>query len=287
MTTPGNPDAKPYGLRRLWITPYLDADGTILSDTSYRMPIARTLAFTETEDYDTLDGDDKASVAIQGKGASVDGSIEVGGLDMMTMSILTGSQLIETGVSPNVTRVIRKKGSDQRPYFRVDGQVISNSGGDTVCRIYRCKCNGKIQVDSKYGAFQTPTMDFKGTPMPGDDDDYLYEFQYHQTKVTLSATPEPNPLPIPSNVEVGTIAATTVALAWGDIAVADSYKVQRSTDGTTWTAVTSGAGGEPTEPSTTVTGLTASTLYYFRVAGVFDGTDGEYSSAVTATTLAS
>lgn len=281
----GNPDAKPYGLFRNWITPYTDADGSVLSSTSYRLPLGRKIAFTETEDYDTLDGDDKAAVAIQGKGATVDGSIEAGGLDLMCWSIFTGGQLIESGAGPTLKRTLRKKGSDQRPYFRVEGQVISNGGGDIVARIFRCKCNGKIQADMQYGTFMTPSVDFKGTPLPGDDSDYLYEFEFNATKTTLSSTPVPNPIPIPSNVTVGTIAATTVALAWNDISTADSYKVQQSTDGgTTWTDVSTPNGGAPTTNSTTVAGLTTATAYKFRVAAVVGGVTGDYSSPVSATT---
>lgn len=284
----GNPDAKPYGLFRNWITPYTDADGSILGPTSYRMPISRTLSIVETEETDTLDGDDKAAVAVQGKGATVDGSLEAGGLDLMTFSIITGGQLIESGVSPNLKRTLRKKGSDQRPYWRVDGQSRSNGGGDIVGRVFRCKANGKIQFDMKYGAFMIPSVDFKGTPLPGDDDDYLYEFEYNQGGTTLGSTPVPNPIPIPSNLTVGTIAAATVALSWGDLLVADSYKVQKSTDnGVTWVAVASGAGGEPTDPDTVVTGLTAATAHKFRVAAVVGAYTGPYSSPVSATTLAS
>lgn len=283
----GNPDTKPYGLHRVWITPYTDTDGTILANTSYRLPLARTLAFTEAEDFDTLDGDDKAAVAIQGKGATVDGSLEAGGLDLMSWSIITGGQLIESGIEPNVKRVVRKKGSDQRPYFRVEGQVISNGGGDNVARIFRCKANGKIAADMKYGTFMTPSIDFKGTPMPGDDDDYLYEIEYNEQRTTLGSTPVANPLPIPSNVTVGSLTGTSAALGWNDIPAADSYKVQTSLDGTAWTDVTGPHGGAPTTPSTTITSLTLNTLYRARVAAVFGGVTGPYSSPVTFTTPAS
>jgi hypothetical protein len=281
----GNPDTKPYGLHRLWLTPYTDTDGTILASTSVRLPLARTLAFSETEAFDTLDGDDKAAVAIQGKGATVDGSLEAGGLDIMSWSLITGGQLIESGVEPNVKRVVRKKGSDQRPYFRVEGQVISNGGGDNVGRIFRCKANGKISADMKYGTFMVPQIPFMGTPMPGDTDDYLYEIEYNEQKTTLGTTPVPNPLPIPSNLTVGAITTTTVALSWNTIPTATSYLVQQSTDGgTTWVAVTSGHGGAPTTASTVVTTLTTATPYKFRVAGVFAAGTGSYSSVVSATT---
>lgn len=283
--SPGNPDTKPYGLYRIWITPYTDTDGTILGPTSYRLPIARTLTFTESESFDTLDGDDKAAVAIQGKGATVDGALEAGGLDMMCWSIITGGQLIESGVSPNVVRTVRKKGSDQRPYFRVDGQIRSNGGGDNVARIYRAKANGKIQTDFGYGKFTVPHVDIMGTPMPGDDDDYLYEIQFHQTQATLGSTPDPNPLPIPANLTVGAITSTTVVLSWTAVPTANSYQVEQSSDGgTTWVAVTSGHGGQPTAATTTVTTLTTATPYKFRVACVVGSVTGDYSSAVSVTT---
>ena len=286
VASAGNPDTKPYGLRRVWITPYTDTDGTVLGDTSYRLPLAQTLAFTETEDFDTLNGDDKTAVAIQGKGATVDGSLEAGGLDLQCYAIISGATLTESGTGNSLKRVVRKKGTDARPYFRVEGQVISNGGGDNVARIFRCKANGKIQADMKYGTFMVPSIDFQGTPMPGDDDDYLYEIEFNATKTTLGSTPVANPLPIPSNLTVGTVTSTSITLSWGDLSVADSYKVQQSSDGQTWAAV-SGASGTPSTATTTVSTLTASTTYYFRVAAVIGSTTGDYSSPVSATTLAS
>lgn len=284
VASPGNPDAKPYGLHRVWITPYTDTDGTQLGDTSYRLPLAQTFAFTENEDTDTLNGDDKKNVAIAGKGAQVDGSLEAGGLDFMTFSIISGAQLIESGVEPNIKRVIRKRGSDQRPYFRVEGQVLSNGGGDTIGRVFRCKASGKIQADAKYGTFMVPSIDIQGTPMPGDDDDYLWEFEFNEQKTTLGTTPVPNPLQIPSNLSVGLVHETTVALSWSELPTALSYVLQQSADGVSFTDISGGAGGTPSDGSTTITGLTLGTIYYFRVAAVFTQGTGAYSSPVLVTT---
>lgn len=284
MTAPV-PNALPYGLRKVVLTPYLDAQGTILASTSYQMPIAQTLSFSETEEFDELRGDDRLA-AIHGRGAEVDGSIEAGGLPVIPWSIITGGQVVESGVAPNRVVRLRKRGTDQRPYFRVDGQMISDSGGDVVARIYRCKCNGRIQADFRYGTFQITATDFKGTPMPGDDDDWLYEIIRHETKSSLALTPEPNPLPVPSNLNVGVITSTTIALTWLEIPSADSFIVEQSTDsGATWTDVGAGAGGEPTTSSTTVTGLTTATAYMFRVRSVFDTEESNPCTPVTATTL--
>lgn len=284
VASPGNPDAKPYGLHRLWITPYTDSDGSVLGDTSYRMPIARKFAFSETADSDTLDGDDKAAVGEEEKGASVDGTLEAGGLDMMTFSIITGGQLIEFGAEPNVKRVVRKKGSDRRGYFRVEGQSLSGSS-DNITRVFRCKASGKIQADMAYGTFVIPSIDIKGTPLPFDDADFLWEIEYNEAKTTLSSTPVANPLPTVNNLTVGTIAATTVALSWTDISIADSYKVQQAVSPfSSFTDVTSGHGGAPTTNSTVVTTLTTATAYQFRVAPVVNGVTGEYCTPVPATT---
>ena len=57
----------------------------------------------------------------------------------------------------------------------------------------------------------------------------------------------------------------------------DDYKVETSTDGTTWTTATASTGG--TARTYSVTGLTAGTAYYFRVTGSSGGTLGTPSAA--------
>lgn len=288
VASQGNPDSKPFGLHRIWITGYVDTDGTILDTTSYRLPIDRTMAFTENEDSETLDGDDKAAVAIQGKGSTVSGSLEAGGMDLMCLSIISGAQLIESGIEPNVKRTLRKRGSAPRGYWRAEGQAISNGGGDNILRVFRCKANGKISFDMKYGTFMVPAIDFLGTPMPGDDADYAWELEYNQQPTVLGSTPVANPLPQPMNLTIGALTSTTAAASWTDLATADSFKVRKSVNaGTTWTAVVSGAGGEPTNPTTTLTALTANTPHLIQVAGVFSGVTGPYSESASFSTPAS
>lgn len=275
------PDALPYGLRQVMLTPYVDAQGTILSDTSYPLPVAMTLGFSETEQFDELRGDD-VLVAVHGRGAQVDWSLEAGGLPITAWSIVSGGSVVEEGVTPNRKIRLKKSGDDMRPYFRIDGRVISDSGGNVVARIYRAKANGRLQADHKGGSFQTSQIDGVGMPLTGDAGRWLYEIIQNETDSPLSTTPEDNPLPIPTNVEIGAVAATTVALSWTAVVGASKYYVQSSIDnGVTWTAVTAGHGGEPTTNSTTVTTLTTATHYQFRVAAAAAGGDvGEYSVPV-------
>jgi len=93
----------------------------------------------------------------------------------------------------------------------------------------------------------------------------------------------------PTGLAAGTVAATTVALTWNAVTNATGYQVQISTNnGDTWADVAAGAGGAPATPSTTVTGLTASTGYRFRVlATSASGTNrGPASSSIGVTTTA-
>lgn len=277
-------DALPYGVRQILLTPYMDAQGTVLSSTSYPLPVAMTLGFSEAEQFDELRGDDKL-VAVHGRGPQVDWSLESGGLPIYAWSIIGGGLVIEAGTTPNRTTRLRKSGRDSRPYFRIDGRVISDSGGSITARIYRAKANGKIQANFKYGAFQMSQIDGVGLPLTNDDASWLYEIIRNETDSALSLTPEANPIAVPSNVTVGAITATTVALSWTNIPEAASFQVQQSTDsGVTWTDVTSPHGGAPTTNSTVITTLTTATNYKFQVCTIINSIRGDFSTAVSVLT---
>lgn len=286
------PDALPYGLRQVMLTPYLDEQGSILGNTSFPLPVAQTLGFSETEQFDELRGDDQL-VAVHGRGPQVDWSLEAGGLPIKAWSIISGGLVIEEGVTPNRKVRLRKSGDHQRPYFRIDGRMISDSGGSVNARIFRAKANGRIQGDHRGGAFQTTAIDGVGLPLAGDLGRWLYEIIQSETDTPLSTTPESNPLPIPMNLVASGETATSVDLDWDNVpgfdnaSNGDEYRVQQSIDaGMNWTDVSDVNGGEPITNSTTVSGLTTATAYQFRVAYMQAGvTLGDYSTAVSATTL--
>jgi hypothetical protein len=282
------PDALPYGLRQIRITPYSDLQGTALGTTSYPLPVAMTLGFSETEQYDELRGDD-VLIAVHGRGAQVDWSLEAGGISITAWSIISGALVIESGVAPYRTTRMRKSGDDQRPYFRIDGRAISDSGGSMLTRIYRCKANGRLQADLRGGAFQTTRIDGVGLPMVGDSGRWLYEFIRQENDTAIPGTPEANPFPVPVDLVVNSKLATSVTFSWdqvGVFAVGDKYNIQQSIDnGVTWTHPASAAGGEPTTNAATITGLTTATAYLLRVAYWKGGTVlGDYSRPMAVTT---
>lgn len=276
-------DALPYGLRDVKITPYLDEGGTVLGDVSYDLPVAQTFGFNETEEFQELRGDDKL-VATHGNGAKVDWSLEAGGISLVIWSILSGGQIITSGLTPNRVEIMRKKGTDVRPYFRVDGQVISDSGGDIQGRVYRARCNGNIGGDFGDGKFYVTAASGVGLPLLDDTNDLLYDIIRHETKTTLSLTPDPNPVQAPQNLVISSITASGATVTWDAVPNVDAYRVQTSNDaGATWTTVA----GDPTTATKALTGLSASTAYKVRVACIVDGNvASSYSTLASFTTTA-
>ncbi|MDR3171433.1 MAG: fibronectin type III domain-containing protein [Treponema sp.] len=76
---------------------------------------------------------------------------------------------------------------------------------------------------------------------------------------------------------------SSIQVTWNAVTGASSYKISRSSSSTgTYTQT-----GTSTTTSYTDTGLTASTVYYYKVAAVNSGGDGPQSSAIKGETLAS
>ncbi|AOE44831.1 major tail protein [Gordonia phage Terapin] len=287
MTAPMQ-TALPYGVRDIKLTPYIDALGTVLGTSSVDLPYAQTLSFSEAEETTELRGDDKL-VTIHGQGAQVDLSLESGGISLAAWKILTGGSLVEEGVAPNRRIRLRKRSSDVRPYFRVEGQSISDAGGDVHVTIFRCRLNGDLAGDFTDGEFFVSNASGQGLPLLDDTNDLLYDFVQNEQKSAISLTPTPNPLPTPQNVAAGEVTAATVALNWDDVVGATEYKVQQSVSPySAWTDVSEANGGEPSASNTTVTSLTASTAYKFRVKAVLPaGTSDASVDTGVVTTAAS
>jgi hypothetical protein len=279
--------ALPYGMRDVKLTRYTDASGTVLDSVSVDLPNIQTFSFSESEEYTTLRGDDRV-VAIRGQGAIVEWELEAGGMDFRAWEILTGGTVILTGITPNRIWTLRKRATDARPYFRAEGRVVSESGGDMRCVVYRCRANDTVEGQFADGEFFLTSASGQGLPMLDDVFDLLYEMKQYETSTALSSTPSANPalqLP-PTTLATGTITATTVVLTWVAAAngtpAASDYKVQRRTAFTDWVDATVSS---PTTTGATVTGLTTATQYQFRVRAVTTANGAsDWAGPVTATT---
>lgn len=193
MSAPVQTEALPYGVRDCKITPYTDASGSILAATSIDLPNMQTFSFSETEEFQELRGDDRV-VTTRGQGAQVEWSLESGGISLKAWAIFTGGEVIESGVTPNRKIILRKRGSDSRPFFRVEGQAISDSGGDVHAVVYRCRCNDTVEGEFADGEFFVSSVSGLGLPLIQANFDLLYDLVQNETPVAIPTASVPNPV---------------------------------------------------------------------------------------------
>jgi hypothetical protein len=271
------PHSLPYGMRDIKLTRYTDATATVLDSTPVDLPVARTLSFSESEDFSALRGDDEV-VANHGAGPIVEWELESGGISFDAWSVLSGGDVIESGLSPNRTRKIKKNTGQSRPEFKIEGQVMSDSGGDVHAVVWRCKTTDKLEGQFNDSEFMLTNASGQGlgSRITGSDGD-LWEFTQNETILSIVSYIQV------INLAHGTMTSTTAPLTWTAVTLADKYDVQYKTHvATTWTDFTP----DPTTATTTVTGLVTATAYDFRVrASNTAGTvTGPWSAVVAGTT---
>lgn len=174
----------PYGLRDVKLTPYTDP--TTLAATSVDLPNSRTFTFEEAESFEELRGDDKV-VATRGKGPSVNWSLEAGGISLEAYQVINGGTVTVTGVAPASVQTYTKKATDARPEFKVEGQAISESGGDFHVVLYRCKATDKLSGSMGDGTFWLTACG--GTALPSKltaSVDALYDFVQNDTVAPIA-----------------------------------------------------------------------------------------------------
>ena len=169
--------ALPFGLREVELTPYKN-DGSLDTANKVKLPAARTFTFSETEDFETLEGDDR-TVASHGAGPTVDWELEGGGISFAAWKVLGGGTSTTSGSTPATSNTYSKKTTDSRPYFHVKGRAISDNGGDFVAEVHRCKADGDLKSELSNGSFLLTNASGKGY---GDEtSQLLYKFTHNET----------------------------------------------------------------------------------------------------------
>jgi len=170
--------ALPFGLRDVRLTPLSDAG---VLGTPVDLPAARTFSFSEAEDFEELRGDDGV-VAIRGQGATCEWELEAGGISLDAWKVLSGGTVVASGTTPALKKVFSKNFADSRPYFKVEGQAISDSGGDFHVVIFKCKANDSLEGELADGQFWLSAASGEGIPnITGN----LYEFTHNETAIAI------------------------------------------------------------------------------------------------------
>lgn len=138
----------PYGLRDVKLVGFTTAAATAYNTPTIDLPYARTFSFSETEDFEDLRGDDVV-VTTRGSGPGVDWELEGGAVSLEAVQVMYGGTITSTGTTPAQKKVLSKKQTDSRPYFKAEGQVISDSGGDLHAVVYKCRATGDL--DGEFG----------------------------------------------------------------------------------------------------------------------------------------
>lgn len=186
------PVGLPFGLRDIKIIPYTTLAATTLDTTMVDLPYARTLSFTEAEDFEELRGDDRL-VTSHGSGASVEWELESGGISLEAWAAMTGGTVTVTGVSPAVVKTFRKKDTDQKPWFCLIGQSISDSGGDVHCVIYRARVTDNLEGEFADQSFFLTAGSGQGfgswRTAPAGELGTVYDFIHHETITAIIIPP--------------------------------------------------------------------------------------------------
>lgn len=175
--------ALPFGLRDVKLSPNVNG----VEGTAVDLPVARTFSFSESEEFETLEGDD-TTVGSHGAGPTVGWELESGGLPFEAFKVMAGGTITESGVTPNQVKTYSKLTTDARPYFNAEGQAISDSGGDVHGIVFRCKADGDLEGEFGNGAFFL--LSASGTGF-GDTvgvapTNKLYDFVQNETAVAIS-----------------------------------------------------------------------------------------------------
>lgn len=170
----------PFGLRDVRLYPLTSAGAR---GTGVDLPVSRTFSFKETVSAEQLMGDD----VIQGShdyDPVVEWELEAGGYSLEAYVILAGGTVTATGTTPAQIKTFSKKTTDARPYFEVEGQAISDSGGDMHAVVYRCKCDGDLDGKFENGSFALTKASGKGYGRL--DNQKLYDFIQNETAIAIT-----------------------------------------------------------------------------------------------------
>jgi hypothetical protein len=173
----------PYGLRDIKVATLTTAG---VKGALVDLPNARTFSFSESEEFSDLRGDDHI-VATRGMGPEVAWDLESGGISFEATVIMNGGTIVESGTTPASVKKYTKKTTDSRPYFYVEGQAISDSGGDFHVVLYRCKATDKFEGELADGSFWLTAASGKAL---GSTDattaDVIYEFVQNEAVTAIA-----------------------------------------------------------------------------------------------------
>ena len=113
--------------------------------------------------------------------------MENGGLSLPSYKTMAGGTLTTTGVTPNTVSTYKKKVTDQRPYFKGEGQSINDDGGDFHGILYKARASDSLSGEMADGTFWLTSA--SGSALPATlsgNIDTLYDFVLNETVTAIA-----------------------------------------------------------------------------------------------------
>jgi hypothetical protein len=174
--------ALPFGVRDIKLKTKDPVTGALGSAVD--LPAARTLSFAEAEDFTELRGDDSL-IASHGNGPTVDWDLEGGGISLAAYAVMAGGTVTQTGTTPNIKNTYSKTSLVNRPFFQIEGQAISDSGGDFHVLIYKAKATDNLEGEMGEGAFWLSSASGKGFGS-STDTNKIYDFIHNESETAIT-----------------------------------------------------------------------------------------------------
>jgi len=185
-------------------------------------------------------------------------------------NIALGYSLSSSSVYPSICYAGRLATDTLNQLSQGEAAMIAGSGSQTSY--------------TRWGDYSSMSID------PVDDETFWYTQEYYvstgtnwQTRIgSFKFGPPPTPPAAPSGLGASAVACSQVDLSWTDNADnEDGFNIERSTDGTNFSQLTTVSSNVTSYSDTSVAG---STSYWYRVKAYNSGGDSNYSNTASATT---
>lgn len=248
-----------------------DANGSTY-DTAYQVPGIQQCGLDPEMLAKSLYGPDGTLVDVYSKVRGVSGTVSHGRISLQLLSVILGSQVEDSGTSPNQSKTLHMNWQDITGYFRIQIRMAYNSslqGGDTHAVFYKCKIKS-FKLEFKNEDFATVSFTFDA--LPRYHDGKIVDLIENETASALSTGAADTVAPTCTSVpaDAATDVATSTGVVWtfskslqpGSVN-AGTVLLFKSSDGTpvAGSVAVSGSGSSTSVTFTPASALSASTAY--------------------------
>lgn len=166
-----------FGLHEIKVT-NITGTSQVALPASNRMMVKERLQTGEANGDDALKS--VASILM-----AAEWELEVKGISLEAMAIITGRTLSTTGTTPNEVKTMTASAAARLPYFKIYGKSLGEGDDDVHVLLFKCKITDGIEFTNQFGEFAGPT--FKGIAVD-DGSNGVFDIVLNETADTLPSS---------------------------------------------------------------------------------------------------